>query len=58
MSVKQDVLKVINALPENVDLDEVMYKLYVLEKINQGKEAIKQGKKVTIDELKKEMETW
>jgi hypothetical protein len=58
MSIKQDAINVISSLPENTKIEEIMYRLYVLDKINQGQEAIKNGKKQTVDELKKEIETW
>ncbi len=58
MSVKQDAINVLTSLPENVKLDEVMYRLYVLEKVKQGQDAIKNGNKYTIYEMKKEIENW
>lgn len=33
LAIKQEVLKVINQLPEDADMDEIMYRLYVLDKI-------------------------
>ena len=58
MSLKQDVLDAISSLPENTEIDDIMYRLYVIDKIRSGQEAIKNGKKYTVEELKKEIETW
>ena len=58
MSLKQDVLDAISSLPENTEIDDIMYRLYVIDKIRSGQEAIKNGKKFTVEELKKEIETW
>ena len=58
MSLKQDVLDAISSLPENTEIDDIMYRLYVIDKIRSGQEAIKNGKKFTVEELKKEFETW
>lgn len=37
LAIKQEVLKVINQLPEDADMDEIMYRLYVLDKIKKDK---------------------
>jgi len=57
-SFKQEAIKAISALPENVDLEEIMYKLYVIDKVRKGENAIKEGKTITSEELKKEIESW
>ncbi len=57
-SIKQEAIKAISALPENVDLEEIMYKLYVIDKVKKGENAIKEGKTITSEELKKEIESW
>jgi hypothetical protein len=58
MSLKQEAIQAISTLPEDVNLEEIMYRLYVLNKIHLGQEAIKNGKKESVDELKKEIENW
>jgi hypothetical protein len=58
MSLKQEAIQAISTLPEDVNLEEIMYRLYVLNKIHAGQEAIKTGKKESVDELKKEIENW
>jgi predicted transcriptional regulator len=57
-SIKQEAINVISALPENVDLEEIMYKLYVIDKVKKGETAIKEGKTITSEELKREIESW
>jgi predicted transcriptional regulator len=57
-NLKQAAIKAISTLPENVDLEEIMYKLYVIDKVRKGENAIKEGKTVTSEELKKEMASW
>ncbi len=57
-TLKQEAIKAISALPENVDLEEIMYKLYVIDKIRKGEKAIEEGKKITSEELKKEISSW
>ena len=35
-----------------------MYRLYVIDKIRKGREAAGRGELTSIDELRKEVETW
>ncbi len=57
-AAKQEALNAITRLPENADMDEIMYRLYVLDKIRKGQEATKQGKTITSEELKLEIHSW
>lgn len=57
-TLKQAVIKAISTLPENVTIEDIMYRLYVIEKIRKGKKAVKEGKTISIDELKREMKKW
>ncbi len=57
-AAKQEALNTINQLPENTDMDEIMYRLYVLDKIRKGQEAVEQGKTITSEELKQEIDSW
>ncbi len=55
---KQEALEAIGKLPDDVDMDEIMYRLYVLDKIRKGQEAAAQGRTLTSEELKREIDTW
>ncbi len=55
---KQDALDAIGKLPDDADMDEIMYRLYVLDKIRKGQEAVAQGHTVTNEQLKREIESW
>ncbi len=57
-TLKQKAIKVISELPEDVDMEEIMYKLYVIDKVRKGEKAIEEGKKISIGELKKEAASW
>ena len=57
-AAKQEALKTISQLPENADIDEMMYRLYVLDKIRKGQEAIEQGNTITSEELRQEIDSW
>jgi hypothetical protein len=58
VSLKQQAIKVISALPENVDIEEIMYKLYVIDKVKKGESAVREGKTISSEELKKEIASW
>jgi len=55
---KQEALETIGKLPEDTDMDEIMYRLYVLDKIRKGQEAVEQGRSVTSEELKRDIDSW
>lgn len=55
---KQDALHAIERLPDDVPLDEIVYRLYVLSKIRQGIKDIDAGHTLSADELAREVEAW
>ena len=57
-TLKQEAIKTISSLPENVDLDEIMYKLYLVDKVRKGEKAIGEGKKISSSDLEKEVKSW
>ncbi|GAN34416.1 MAG: hypothetical protein DYG83_06060 [Candidatus Brocadia sp. AMX2] len=58
ITIKKEALEVISRLPDSANMDDIMYHLYVLDKIRKGQEAIKDGKIISVEELKKEMKSW
>jgi hypothetical protein len=57
-TLKQDAIQAISKLPESATIDDIMYELYVIDKVNKGREAVKRGESVSIEELKREMQSW
>ena len=55
---KQEAMQTIAKMPEDVDMEEIMYQLYVLEKVRRGREDIAKGRVTTAEELKREIEQW
>ena len=58
MLTKQLVTDAINNLPEKFTLDEIMQRMYVLNKIEQAREKSKQGKTFSTREAKKKLAKW
>jgi predicted transcriptional regulator len=57
-SAKQEALQAIEQLPDDVPFDEIVYRLYVLGKVQQGIKDIDGGRTVSTDELTREIEAW
>lgn len=57
-TLKQEALNAISKLPDTADIDDIMYRLYVIDKVKKGKEAVVQGKFISVDELKRELNSW
>jgi predicted transcriptional regulator len=55
---KQEALEAIGKLPDDTDMGEIMYRLYVLDKIRKGQVAVEQGRTVSSEELKREIDSW
>lgn len=56
--LKKDAMDAIAKLPDNANIDEIMYQLYVLDKIRKGREAVEEGHTISHEELKREIEQW
>ena len=57
-ATKQEALDAISKLPDDADFDEIMYRLYVLDKIRKGRQDAEQDKLTTTEDLRREIDTW
>ncbi len=57
-SVKDQILKAIQDLPDDATVESAMERLYLLYKIDQGIEQADRGQVVSQEELKRRMEQW
>jgi len=57
-AAKQEALNSISQLPEDTDMEEIMYRLYILDKIRKGQDAIEQNQTLTSEKLKSEIDSW
>ena len=57
-TLKQKAIKAISKLPESASIDDIMYELYVIDKVKKGREAAERGESISIEDLKKEMQSW
>ena len=57
-TLKQEAIRAISKLPESANIDDIMYELYVIDKVSKGREAAERGDSISIEGLKKEMQSW
>jgi predicted transcriptional regulator len=55
---KQDAIDVIEQLPDNVPMDEIVYRLFVLNKIRRGMQDVEAGRGISSEDLAREIEQW
>ena len=55
---RQEALQAISRLPETADMDEIMYRLYVLDKIRRGQKSAQEERLISAADLKREIEQW
>jgi hypothetical protein len=56
--IKQQVIKIVKSLPEDVTLDDVMSELYFRKKIDAGLKELDEGKGISNKEVEKRMSRW
>ncbi len=56
--VKEQVIQMIKALPEDVTLDDVMAELYFKLKVDAGLKELDEGKGIPHEEVEKRMSKW
>ena len=57
-TLKQDALETLQRLPDDADIEEIMYRLYVLENIRRGQQEAEQGKTTDAEQLLQDIQTW
>ena len=57
-TLREEAINVISKLPDSARIDDIMYRLYVIDKVRKGRETIKLGDSISIENLRGEMESW
>ncbi len=55
---KQDVIDILDRLPDPLDPEQLMYELYVREKLERSEEAIARGEVISHEELVRRSQEW
>ena len=58
LSTKEEVLRVLDTLPEDVSLEDVQYHLYVLQHIDRARMDVDAGRVIAQDEAERRMARW
>ncbi len=56
--LKEEAINAISKLPESASIEDIMYRLYVIDKIRKSEKAIHEGKIVSVETLKEELKSW
>ncbi|MBI5142168.1 MAG: hypothetical protein HZA20_08275 [Nitrospirae bacterium] len=55
---RQQVLDMINDLPEEVDIDELIYRLYLRQKLEAAEQDVRDGRLVSHEDVVRETSAW
>ena len=58
MRVKEEVIKMIEELPEDITVSDIMAELYFRQNIDEGLKELDEGKGISQDEAKKRLNQW
>lgn len=57
-TAKQEALEAIQRLPDSADMEDIMYRLYVLENVRRGQQDAEQGDTTAADQVLRDIQTW
>jgi len=57
-TAKQEAIEAIQRLPDTADMEEIMYRLYVLENIRRGQHDAEHGKTTPAEQVLRDIQTW
>jgi predicted transcriptional regulator len=57
-SPKQVARQVLDSLPDDCSLEEIQYRLYVRQMVEEGREDVRRGAIVTQEEIEQDLERW
>jgi predicted transcriptional regulator len=57
-SPKQVAQQLLESLPDDCSLEEIQYRLYVRQMVEEGREEVRRGAVVTQEEIEQDLERW
>jgi predicted transcriptional regulator len=57
-TVKEQAIELIKSLPDDCTLEDIQYHLYVREKVEQGIQAINEGRVVPQEDAERKVQEW
>ncbi|MFH1562476.1 MAG: hypothetical protein ABIF11_03530 [Nitrospirota bacterium] len=58
IEVKEQVIQMVQSLPENVTVDDVMHELYFKMQVDAGLKELDEGKGIPHEEVEERMSKW
>lgn len=58
MRTKETAKQVIDSLPDDATMDDIIHALYIHVKLTRGEKEIREGKGMTHEEAKRKLEKW
>lgn len=55
MTTKQAVIKLLDNLPEDCTLDEIQYRIYLMQTVERGRQEFAEGKKLRHEDVMQEL---
>ena len=55
---KDEVLKLVGQFPDEVDIEELIYRLYLLEKLAAAEADIEAGRTISAEEMRAQVKSW
>jgi len=57
-TIKDEVRKLLDQLPDDVSFEDIQYHIYVRQKIEQGLTEVQEGRIISQEELERRMARW
>lgn len=57
-TAKKQAIEAIERLPDDVPMDEIVYRLYVISKVREGIRDVEAGRALSQEELSRDIESW
>jgi len=57
-AAKQEVMRILEGLPEDASFDDIQYHIYVRQKIDHGLEDVEAGRTLSEEEFDRRMAKW
>ena len=58
MLTKEKIIESIDLLPDNISIDEIINRIILLDKIDQGLNDVKEGNIYTTEEVEEKLNKW